>query len=161
MQLQKALLELHALETTWRNVQGNGWKTIASGVREHPPARRWQGEFKNQSAKSGGESHFIRGTPLWGLWGLRDHQMTAPLGCRQRGHTPGHLHGHIPKEAALGQGGPKPCFKHIKIPNNSSSNHCRGDLKAAGSRAFVKVHREGVVAAFCSVSPWNFPFPEP
>lgn len=87
--------------------------------------------------------------------------MTAPLGCPQHGHTPEHLQGHIPEKAVLGQGGPKPCFKHTKTPNNSSSNRCGGDLKAAGSRASVKVHREGVGAAFCSVSPWNFPFPEP
>lgn len=56
-----------------RNAQGEGWKTIASGARKHPSARGWQGEFKNQSAKSGGENLFICGTPPFGgFGGLRD-----------------------------------------------------------------------------------------
>lgn len=79
----------------------------------------------------------------------------------QRGHTPGHLQRHTAKENVLGQGSPKPRLEHSNPPNNTSSNHCGGDPKAAGSRASVKVHGEGEGAAFCSVSPWNFPFPEP
>lgn len=59
MQLQEFQLELHTLETTGRNVQGEGWKTIASSVWKHPPARRRQGEFKNRSEKGGGERYFI------------------------------------------------------------------------------------------------------
>lgn len=72
MQLQEFQLELHTLETTGRNVQGEGWKTIASGVWKHPPARRRQGEFKNRSEKGGGERYFIL-PPPWGLWGLMKH----------------------------------------------------------------------------------------
>lgn len=63
MQLQELQLQLHTLETTGRNVQGEGWKTIASGVWKHPPARCRQGEFKTQSEKGGGERCFILPSP--------------------------------------------------------------------------------------------------
>lgn len=71
MQLQKCPFELHALETTRRNARGERWKTIASGVQKHPPARCWYGQFNNPSAKSGGESHFICGTPALGTLGTK------------------------------------------------------------------------------------------
>lgn len=60
MQLQEFQLGLHTLETTGRNVQGEGWKTIASGVWKHPAGRRRQGEFKQQSEKGGGERCFTQ-----------------------------------------------------------------------------------------------------
>lgn len=89
--------------------KGEGWKTIASGVRKHPGAGN--GSCK-QSAKSGGRRCFI---PL-GTLGAKGLLNVSLFGYPQHRHTPGLLQGHIPKEDDHGQDSPEICIRQISPP---------------------------------------------